>query len=355
MIARVSDARWTARRWGIRACASAAASTGLDGRGLSRLGAGDVVVLNLHSVSPDRTSLASPISPETLDGLVRWLLRRCRIATLQAIEAAPARDERPIAVLSFDDGYRDFLEYAMPVLDRHAVHAVVNVVPACVDSGLPPWNVLLAERLQGLPDERLRAIRLPGLPAGPPGRGAEARIRHAVALSRLLKMRPREERHGLVSELCAQLDDAHGGPGMPMLSRADLAEVARDHEIGLHSYDHDSMGFESDAFFRRDLHRCLDWAAAHLPVPPKVYAFPNGSARDAQVRIAREAGLRDVLLGGERPSRVGARAHPRITLFGSSDAELRLRLARALSAAGGDAVARTRYAQRRAAAARVPL
>jgi peptidoglycan/xylan/chitin deacetylase (PgdA/CDA1 family) len=140
-----------------------------------------------------------------------------------------------------------------------------------------------------------------------------------------------------------------------MLSRADLAEVARHHEIGLHSYDHDSMGFESDAFFRRDLDRCLGWAAAHLPVAPKVYAFPNGSARDDQVRIAHEAGLRDVLLGGERPSRAGARAHPRIGLFGSSDAELRLRLARALSAADGVGVARTRYAQRRAAAARVPL
>jgi peptidoglycan/xylan/chitin deacetylase (PgdA/CDA1 family) len=337
MIAALADARWTARRWAVLACAVTAARAHLDERGLARLGRDGLVVLNLHSISPRTGSLSPPIAPEALDALVGWLVRHCRVGTLaEAADgaAAPAGDDRPRAVLTFDDGYRDFVEYAMPVLDSHGVRANVNVVPACVDSGLPPWNVVLLHRLEALPRERMRAISLPGLASGPDGRGHAARMRYAIALSRVLKCRPRAERGPLVAELDAQLGEADGVRIPPMLSRGDLAEVGRHHEIGLHSFDHDTMALESDAFFRGDLERCLAWAAAHLDARPAVYAFPNGSARPEQVRIARQAGVDDVLLGGERPSRAGAHTHPRITQYGDRESTLRLRIARALYAPG---------------------
>jgi len=39
-------------------------------------------------------------------------------------------DTRPAVVLSFDDGYQDFVEYAMPVLAKHGVKVNFNVCPA---------------------------------------------------------------------------------------------------------------------------------------------------------------------------------------------------------------------------------
>jgi peptidoglycan/xylan/chitin deacetylase (PgdA/CDA1 family) len=115
-----------------------------------------------------------------------------------------------------------------------------------------------------------------------------------------------------------------------MLSHDDLAAVARHHDVGLHSYEHDSMGFESDEFLRADLARCRRWADASLPARSAAYAFPNGSHRAEQVRIAEEAGLGTVLLGGERPSTITARSHPRVTAYGDSAAALRLRIALAI-------------------------
>jgi peptidoglycan/xylan/chitin deacetylase (PgdA/CDA1 family) len=313
----------------IGAYARAMTAGGLDTRRIAALGREAGVVLNLHSVSSSRRSLSAPLSPETFDALVRWLARHFRVRTFQDLSERDDDDPRPFAVLSFDDGYRDFLDYAMPILEQHGVRANQNVVPGCVESGLPPWNVLLLDRLGGLPPEKLRAIHISGFDASPPGLGHEERLRFGVVLSRFLKMRPRRERLHLVDELTAQLGDHAERPARPMLSKTELAEVARHHEVGLHSYEHDSMGFESDEFFRHDTDRCLSWSAEHLPTTPAVYAFPNGSYRESQIRIARASGFQNVLLVGEKASHVGARVHPRITVDGRNAREVRMRIARA--------------------------
>jgi hypothetical protein len=204
-----------------------------------------------------------------------------------------------------------------------------------VDTGLPPWNVRLLDFLEQVPPQRLEKISLPGRRAIPPGAGHDARVRYGVALSRYLKMRPREERATLVEELLRQFDDVDERRVRPMLSRSDMREVARHHEIGMHSYKHDSMEFESDGVFRTDVQRCVAWGAKHLASRPAVYAFPNDSHRATQIAIAHEAGFRDVLLGGEVASHVGARAHPRITIYGRNSAEVRARIARATRARRG--------------------
>src|SRR4051812_49280406 len=111
MIALFGDVRGTARRWALHACAAATVRAHVDERALARLGPDGVVVLNLHSVSPRTASLSTPVSPQVLDQLLTWLVRHCRVGTLQALEA-PTGDDRPLAVLTFDDGYRDFLEFA---------------------------------------------------------------------------------------------------------------------------------------------------------------------------------------------------------------------------------------------------
>jgi peptidoglycan/xylan/chitin deacetylase (PgdA/CDA1 family) len=333
--------RSRARRLAIHACAAATVGAGIDARGIAGLGPDGLLVLNLHSVSPPSRSLSNPVSPESLDRLVGWLVRHCRVGTFATLTRDHTADDRPGAVLSFDDGYRDFLEYAMPVLNTHGARAIVNVVPACVDSGAPPWNALMVERVLALPDARIAAIRLPDFPRGDFDGGRDGRLRYAVALSRYLKLRPRTERDVLLAELRDQIGGVEADRATPMLSHRDLAEVARHHEIGLHSYDHDSMAFESDEFLRADLARCRTWADAHLPTPSAAYAFPNGSHRETQVRIAEEAELGTILLGGERPSRIAATSHPRITTYGDTERTLRLRIAMAIYARGARSSART--------------
>src|SRR3954462_5192455 len=133
--------RWRARRLAIQACSAATVGAGVDARAIAGLGPDGLLILPLHSVSPRRAPFPASISPEALDRLLSWLRRHCRIGTIETLARTNGADGRPGAVLTFAAGYCDSLESAIPVLEAHAARAIVSVVPACVDSGAPPWNL----------------------------------------------------------------------------------------------------------------------------------------------------------------------------------------------------------------------
>jgi peptidoglycan/xylan/chitin deacetylase (PgdA/CDA1 family) len=332
MVGSLRSLQTRARRIAIDAYSVAVTAGQVDRRRLRRV-AGEcrLIVLNLHNVAPGAARFIRPIPPETFDELVGWVNRECRLTTFAGLRELPSNSDKPAAILSFDDGYRDFLEYAMPILERHGVRANQNVVAGSVDRRRPPWNVALLGAMEQVPVDRLRSLELPSgeLPRLAPAAGDHALMRWGVEVSRLLKLRPRAEREPIVNALIEQLCDQAAHATQAMLTADDLVEVARCHELGVHSFEHDSMAFESDEFFAEDVRRCRSWYLERLGVEPRVYAFPNGSYRPSQVTIAREEGFEHMLLVGERVSSVRECVHPRITADGVTLRELRMRIARA--------------------------
>ncbi|WP_030043761.1 polysaccharide deacetylase family protein [Streptomyces resistomycificus] len=71
------------------------------------------------------------VTPERLDGQLRWLRARgLRGVSTADLLAARARGEgRGLVGLTFDDGYADFVERALPVLRRHDCGATLFVLP----------------------------------------------------------------------------------------------------------------------------------------------------------------------------------------------------------------------------------
>ena len=74
--------------------------------------------------------------------------RRFRSGDLQALGAAAAgRAEGPTAFLTFDDGFRDNYETALPLLEEYGFAAFVFVLPPLVDRGGPfDWPEVAADR-----------------------------------------------------------------------------------------------------------------------------------------------------------------------------------------------------------------
>ena len=109
----------------------------------------NTLILNLHRVSPDANPFWTPMHPQLFDDLLTYLKKSFVVTSLEGLnELGP---EVPAAVLSFDDGYKDFVEYAMPVMRRHKVKANINVIPMCVETGIPIWNVRLYDFLNRSP------------------------------------------------------------------------------------------------------------------------------------------------------------------------------------------------------------
>jgi peptidoglycan/xylan/chitin deacetylase (PgdA/CDA1 family) len=294
----------------------------LDAVLLSRIRRRDlVVILNLHRVSPHPNPFWPPLHPALFEELLGFASQHFHITTLH--EPAVAKAPRPRLILSFDDGYQDFVEYAMPLLHRFSAAVNLNVIPTCVTTGLPPWNVQLYDFLNTAPLSLIREIELPGFPHRLEKSDPDAKMRYGLAISRFLKNRSRHDRQPLWDRVLRVINRGPDIQFTRMMTCSEIRETSRVHEVGAHSFSHDSMGYEELEFFREDLGRCFRFFQEQLKSPLTVYAFPNGSYRPENLQLLLEQGVDHVLLVGEAFAHPGSRVRPRITIYGDSVREIK--------------------------------
>jgi peptidoglycan/xylan/chitin deacetylase (PgdA/CDA1 family) len=291
----------------------------LKARALASSGA--LTILNLHRVSDAQGEGYVAMTPSLFDELIAWLKQRFTLVAFHDL-ATFVPNAKPPLILSFDDGYKDFIEVVVPILESHRVVANQNIVAIAVECGRPPMNVELQDFIAAAPAALLREAPLPGLPQGadPNDRLGSGRI-----ASRALKWRPIAEQKVIFAEIEQQFLRFDGFRPTKMMSVEDVREVAQISEIGVHSYEHASMASESDAYLREDVRRCREYFRDRLGFATTIYAFPNGSFRQGQDELLRAAGYQYVLCVGEAFSRREEWCHPRLTMFAASPVEARFR------------------------------
>jgi peptidoglycan/xylan/chitin deacetylase (PgdA/CDA1 family) len=305
----------TARAIAKRCLYTALGSAPIVARRLSAIErAGKVTILNLHRVAEADHSEYKPLQPRLFVELLDFLERHFTIVPLAALGEKTAK---PKAGLSFDDGYKDFVEVAAPILDKRKITVNLNVIPGAIERQLPPFNVLAQDFVGKAPRELVDRLELPGFTSfSGPNLGPR--------LSAFLKNRPRDEQARIEEALVPQFFAWAEFRPTPMLSEEEVRQVAQHHEVGGHSYDHATMGFETDEYFEADLSRCRAYFENRLGQPMTVYAFPNGSCRDRQIETALSSGIEHVLLVGEDFSD-GGQLHKRFTFGARSPSEVRFR------------------------------
>jgi peptidoglycan/xylan/chitin deacetylase (PgdA/CDA1 family)/glycosyltransferase involved in cell wall biosynthesis len=102
-------------------------------------------VLLYHHVGPPQPGTLSSltVSPQRFERHVRWLVRRgyqgiCPADWLRWCHEGKGLPDKPV-LLTFDDGYADLVEYALPVLRRYGFGAAVYIVTGQV-GGTNAWD-----------------------------------------------------------------------------------------------------------------------------------------------------------------------------------------------------------------------
>jgi peptidoglycan/xylan/chitin deacetylase (PgdA/CDA1 family) len=149
-------------------------------------------VLMYHSISPSRQPDPHRVRvhPSRLDGHLR-LLRRLGLRGVplrELVEAQDAGAADGLVGLTFDDGYADFVEHAMPALARHGARATLYVVAGRI-GGRNEWDG--GPRLDLLDADGVRAVAAAGHEVGShtlhhvPLAGADAAtLQHEIAGSK---------------------------------------------------------------------------------------------------------------------------------------------------------------------------
>ena len=276
--------------------------------------AGLTTILNLHRVHAYDRSAYAPLEPGLFDELLNYLKYHFSIVSLAEFDEPRPR---PKLILSFDDGYKDFIDVAMPILAKHGIKANQNVIPTSIESGLPPLNVLAQDFVGKAPRELVDRLEIPEFSIGD-------HRNLGMRLSAFLKNRPFGEQATLSEILLPQFFNWQEFHPTPVMTREEVRQVADAHEVGAHSYEHASMDHESDTYLVADVRRCRTYFEEVLGQGMHIYAFPNGSCREDQITLVRDAGVKHVLLVGERFAR-GGHVHHRFTFDARSMSEARFK------------------------------
>lgn len=238
------------------------------------------------------------------------------------------------ASITFDDGYADNIEVALPLLQRRQLHATFFVASGFLD-GDCMWNDRIIEAVRDAPGEQLD---LTGIGLGAHLlTGWEQRWRTAEALIGALKYLPAAERKERVASLAAACR-SNRKPGL-MMTRAQLRSLgAAGMDIGGHTVNHPILAATDPKSARAEISRGREELEELLSRRIDLFAYPNGRpGRDyasEHARLVRELGFKAAVSTAWGAARSGHDLYqlPRFTPWDKTPLRFVLRLFRNYSA-----------------------
>ncbi|WP_342120798.1 polysaccharide deacetylase family protein [Pseudoduganella sp. OTU4001] len=290
-------------------------------------------ILIYHRVLPQQDRIFPlEVHRAQFDSQLAWLKSRFNVLPLlEAVQLAAAGRLPPrSACITFDDGYADNAEVALPVLQKHGLHATFFIATGFLDGGRM-WNDTVIEAVRRAPGEWLDASAL-GL--GRHAVGSWEQRRQAIgALIRQLKYLPMAQRLEQVQQV-AQLV----GTELPrdlMMSTAQLRKLhAAGMGIGGHTVNHPILARLEAAAARQEIAEGKAALEAALDAPVRVFAYPNGKPGEdylpEHVAMVRELGFDAAVTTSWGVSRGAADWYqlPRFTPWDQGITKFGLRMAR---------------------------
>ncbi|NYD24439.1 polysaccharide deacetylase family protein [Kineococcus aurantiacus] len=249
------------------------------------------VVVLYHRIADDPQDAAGmTVPPELFARQVAALAERFDIVPAAQVHRV---GPRPAAAITFDDGYADNDEVALPLLRRLGLPATLFVVSGVLDDPQEFWW----DRLEHLVLERLPAhgvrVVVGRRPFALPLSGGSERTRSLQRLSTALMTRHRSEIERVLAEL-----ERRAGPPDPGPCRRHarvpahrLAALAAEPllEIGSHTCTHAALGRLSRAASGRELRDSRERLHEVLGHRPRLLAYPFGAPGTVRRREAAEA------------------------------------------------------------------
>lgn len=179
---------------------------------------------------------------------------------------------RRAVVVTFDDGYRDNIDVALPILLRHGVHATFFIATGFLDGGCM-WNDRLIEAVRLLGGKTIDLTEFTGerfdLPEDTHTRGLVLQ-----AMLQAIKHLPFERREAAVA-----LVEEHAGVranGLMMRQQDIRTLVQAGMDIGAHTVNHPILARLSSAQARCEIAESRETLQSVSERPVGLFAYPNG-------------------------------------------------------------------------------
>lgn len=282
--------------------------SGLLGLYLGRKLKGRAVALTYHRVLPEQelarsfSTDAIVVTPETFRRHMQTLRRSFNPLTAEQFSAALASGQWPerACIVTFDDGWLDNLEHALPILQECNVPAVLFIATDYVGTERCFWQETLARYLAAaatVPDRSMPLFTELGIPHVLKLPAAEARAATRAMIDSL-KSQPQAQLDGLLARVHSLLQQWQ--VALPQnhpdrfLSWAQVKQLSESGVVTIasHCCSHTPLTkLEADAV-REELQRSRRIIQERVGVDTRDLAYPNGDHDPNIAAAVRDSGYR---------------------------------------------------------------
>lgn len=253
-----------------------------------------LLILTYHRVLERHDDFVDEITMDVFETHVKILSEEFSVLRLDdAAELLSKRRLPPGAVcITFDDGYADNFDIALPVLRKYGVPATFFIASGYLDGGIM-WNDVVRESCRRSSDSSfLRYLESQGKPGAESTQFARIGLMHEMIKS--LKYRGASERDELAGEFRSELAVVPSD-GL-MMSSAQVAELATcGMEIGAHTVNHPILKNVSSQEARCEIEESRTHLQNIIGGNVSSFAFPNGRPEvdfdESHLAILRDLGF----------------------------------------------------------------
>lgn len=248
-----------------------------------------------HRVNPNRDMLWDPMDPELFEKCIKYISRNYEVVLIEDLFTSNKLNlKKKFATIMFDDGYKDNIEFAAPILEKYKCKASFYIVTDCIDFNIPTWTHILEHLFQ---HTKKTEILLDFKFLSPELRvtsliNKKSRIDYIKKLKPFVKMLPHGDRASVLDVVIKTYSDVK----LPklMMNWDDLQTLReRGHYIGSHTLTHCMLGTMNDEQEIKDeLLKSGERIQHELGYFPITVSYPVGSFNEQTKQLAIQSGYK---------------------------------------------------------------
>ncbi|CAN5497629.1 polysaccharide deacetylase family protein [soil metagenome] len=252
-------------------------------------------ILLFHRVHAVRDVMWDPMDPKRFEYILKFVKKNyTTLPLLEILDNNIKSRKKPLAAITFDDGYRDFIDYSMPIMDRLKIPSSIYVVTDCITNDRPTWTFEVdylffnTKKLQinwntdtsFLPVE-IRKNKFVN---------KSEMIAFCFQFKQFVKKISEENRIDLIQDLFNSFDDVVIPKGLMMNWKEVNEIISAGVEVGSHTATHPPLATLSEAQMDKELQMSRKEFLKNTGVNPRVISYPVGSYNEQVKNAAVKAG-----------------------------------------------------------------
>lgn len=248
------------------------------------LGTQWVPVLMYHSIVSKATRNWGPwqyaVTPDRFNRQISYISQEYEpIALSRIIDDTPLPDDG--VILTFDDGFRDTLTTALPILEKYEVPATVYMTTGFLSEYNDPFEYAVAETLE---KTNYVGISVNGLHLEQPLLTDEATVRAYDEIKQWGMHANRKDRRNLLSQLPSTETT------IEMLTETDVEELSTHPliTVGAHGRDHLPLTTRGRSAIKTDIQQCQERLELLTDTSINHFTYPYGEFNDEVISVLKE-------------------------------------------------------------------